>query len=144
MKKREIKRTRNITVFAVITITLAVVLTILSILMYLHPRTSKTYTGGDWFLRILPILYLVCGVGILRLKNWARRGIIILAVVYLILFIPATGIILYIMLKSHKIPSFVELGITSGIILFIVYNGLIVWFFNQDPVKKQFQRAAKN
>lgn len=138
MEKREIKRTRNITVFVVITIALAITLTILFILMHLHPRTSKTYTGGDWFLRILPILYLVCGVGILKLKNWARRGIIILAMIYLILSIPATGIILYGMLKSHKLPSFVELGITSGMILFLVYNGLIVWFFNQNSVKKQF------
>lgn len=144
MKGKEIKRTRNITIFGIVIIVLAIAITILFILMHLHPRTSKTYTGGDWFLRILPILYLVCGVGILKLKNWARRGIIILAMVYLILLIPAMGIILYVMLKSHKFPSFVTLGITSGIILFLVYNGLIVWFFNQDPVKKQFQRAAKN
>ncbi len=112
--------------------------------MYFHPRTSKTYTGGRWLFRILPILYLVCGVGILKLKNWARRGIIILAMVYSILFIPATGIILYVMLKSHKFPSFVELGITSGMILLLLYNGLILWFFNRTSIKEQFQKAVKN
>lgn len=144
MEERKIKRTRNITIFGIMIIVLAVATTVLFILMHLHPRTSKTYTRYDWFWRILPILYLVCGVGILKLKNWARRGIIILATVYLILVIPTTGILFYVILKSHKFPSFFDLGITSGMILFIVYNGLILWFFNRTSIKKQFQRAAKN
>lgn len=138
MKMKEMKRTRNITVFAVITIALAIALTILFILMYLHPRPSKTYTRYDWFLRILPILYLVCGVGILKLKNWARCGVIILAAISLAFFVPC--LILILPGASISLPSLIVLTV---LFFLIIGNGLILWFFNRTSIKEQFQKAAK-
>ncbi|GEM_PF-3780125 len=85
---------------------------------------------------IFPVIFVVIGIGILCLKNWARRAFIILATVCLI-----SGMFAFLqylqppngLLEAGK-RWFAGMGISS----FVFMAGLI--FFFQPPVKKQFKK----
>ena len=87
---------------------------------------------------VLAISFLVSGIGILRLKEWARRlisgtaGAIIVARV--IQF--ATG---FYEAKYIALPEAKYIALFKTISVLIFY-GLIIWFFNRASVKAQFQK----
>lgn len=76
---------------------------------------------------IWSLIYIICGIGLLRLKFWAR---------YIIIVLMLTSIITP--LNKALIFGSQTLNII-GLLLQIVFVSFILWFFMKEKVKKQFE-----
>lgn len=75
---------------------------------------------------VMAVVYLASGIGVVLLKNWARRLFLAASIVYLTSNLLAA-------FQSGGWPSM--LGIT-------IWYGLIMWFLLRPSVKAQFVRTA--
>lgn len=71
------------------------------------------------------IVYLVSGIGMLMLKNWARELFLVASVVYVVSYVAG--------LFRPGGESFV------GLLVNVIWYGLIAWFLLRPSVKTQFQ-----
>jgi len=129
------KRSTGVTVYGVLAIIFSAVM--------LFSMTSEfiKFTSLERILNIqlrtaLQIItalgWLIFGIGVLNLLPWARIGIIIVAIYYIIdTFFPLKNICRVIL--SFELISLII--ITTGLIFF----GSTIYFFNRPKVKKQFK-----
>ena len=74
---------------------------------------------------ILQVVNIICAIGILLLKDWARRTFIFLCMVGLVLGI---GALIFLM----PIPLYNKMSL-------IIFDGAFLWFFTRPKVKGQFE-----
>jgi len=82
---------------------------------------------------IMGVLGLIAGIGILKLKNWARVLLIVFAIVMIVL-----GLVSLIYSGMMNIGIGI-IFVIMGFIFSIVYYGLILWYFNKKKVKIVFK-----
>ncbi len=82
---------------------------------------------GLLYVILLNFLYLISGIGVLRLRYWAR---------YIIIFLFPTSVISK--LGEGLLLGWAHLNIPEILIL-IGISSLVIWFFMRDKIKKQFE-----
>ena len=92
-------------------------------------------------LLLLPIVTVILGMNILRLKEWARRGVIIFS--GLIMILPP--IIFYVLFVNHKIQGLTSDEVRAfpvSLTLVILMSAIVgipqMYFFTRPSVKEQF------
>ena len=80
---------------------------------------------------LIGITGLVAGINVLRLKSWARKLLLGLAI-----FVISFGVVNLIVMYSMGISI---TGNIPGLVLGAVYYGLIIWYFNKKKVKTYFK-----
>lgn len=93
-------------------------------------------------LLVLPIVTVILGMNILRLKEWARKGVIIFSGLIMI----SPPIIFYVLFVNHKIQ-----GLTSDevrafpvslflvLLMSVIVGAPQMYFFTRSSVKEQFK-----
>lgn len=102
---------------------------------------SYAFLGGlqkglTWstLVAIFFIFFFVLGYYILKLREWARRAIVILSLAEVLI-----GLGLFI-IPSHVLPIYARQMLTK--FLTIVYGGIFLYFFTRPMVKEQFRQEA--
>ncbi len=92
----------------------------------------------------LPILSIIIGIGLLRLKNWAKSMLMIGCCVFLVY--PITLLIISTIILHHSLKSLLQSIISpQGIVFFIFLAllGLFVFYLNSPSIKKLFSQDIK-
>ncbi len=149
MEQETIKRSRGVTVFGVIAIIFGSLGTLGScfgwiifiergpLLMQALEQYGLSLDQMTTFLihiivgTIVSILFLVSGIGILKLREWARRLIPWTAVAFIAARVIQTATGLF---GANKYIALFK------IISALIFWGLIIWFFNRTSIKAQFQK----
>ena len=116
----ESKRSLGINIYAYLIIVMAA----LSLLVY---ASSSSIPSHRIVIIISNIFYICIGIGLLKLKSWARISFIGISWIFIILFL--------LILFMAKIPRSAMYLVISG--LFIYLFG--IYYFTQDRIKKQFK-----
>ena len=114
MKK---KRSAGVTIFSVIIIVVSVMF---FVLLLLYPYGNKF---ENLFFTAFSTSQLICGISILKLKNWAR-----------ILFI-----CLMIILGFWMMPMLIKDFRTFPANLWFIFAAVSIFFFTRSKVKEQFK-----
>jgi len=85
------------------------------------------------------ILYIICGVGILRVKNWARYVFIGLMVYYFCRVITVTQLYVNRLMQKRIIGWIPEIFIAAVVLISLIFPIISVWFLNINKVKKCFK-----
>jgi hypothetical protein len=107
-----------------------------NILSFLSAIQILGQGGQTPYVTIQPIAGLVAGIGVLMLKHWARR-----LTVFLAGYSASYGV--FSLFKSGVI--FPQPYRSSGIgvlVVALIWNALILWYFLRPGVKAQFQRRS--
>jgi len=80
---------------------------------------------------VLAISFLVSGIGILRLREWARR---------LILGTAVAMIAAHVIQAATGLPPSAQYIALLKTVSRLIFYGLIIWFFSRASVKAQFQK----
>jgi len=156
MEQETIKRSRGVTIFGVIAIIFGALGTLGScfgciifiargpLLMQALEQYGLASKQITTFLvvllvgTVLAISFLISGIGILRLREWARRLISGTAVAIIVARVIqfTTG---FYEAKYIALPEAKYIALFKTISALIFY-GLIIWFFNRASVKAQFQK----
>ena len=77
---------------------------------------------------VFGVIFLVIGIGLISLKNWARMIAMVLAGIFVVL-----GLL-------HMLPLMIHFAIfrVSFVLVRVAINALIVWYLNQPTVKQAF------
>lgn len=87
----------------------------------------------------LGLFYFLIGVGILRLKNWARFGAIYLSgLAAVVITVKLINLIFCYATTSSYSRVYLPAGITGHLFLLILYS-LVIVFFTRCKVKGQFK-----
>ncbi len=89
---------------------------------------------------IISTALLVSGIGLLKIKNWARK--LVLGISAVIILRNLVSFIIGLTMPAN--PAWTTLR-GRGILIFVMFVGsifyiLILWYFNRTRVKKQFQK----
>ncbi|MDD5574682.1 MAG: hypothetical protein PHH75_05835 [Candidatus Omnitrophica bacterium] len=94
-----------------------------------------------WLSSILNLLiflsWVVCGIGALHLKDWARQALRVVMAVYLINLI--VNICLNVFLAQEVMAEVPILFLIAGIVLSLSYYLGLVYFFSHPNVVRQFR-----
>lgn len=132
------KRSKGVTILAIF-LTLSWAITNISTSL----ESKANYATLDWFdLIIINNSYFLCAMGLLRLKEWARKltiGIKIYDLVTTFILLLRT------IFPSEAIQSIYResylggvIGASSLLLVFLLYPGLIIYFLTRPKVKEQF------
>jgi hypothetical protein len=159
------KRSTGVTVIAILSLLGSaftfVVGTVMLVVMAIAPvPRSNEFPGSPMLLRaillasslmyLLPAVWgILTGIGLLRLKNWARISIIVFSVL-LILMSAFTGLVSLVVpipaTSNNEVDPLVMIGIRMVVGAFwLALLGIGIWwlvFFNRSKVKEQFGQLA--
>lgn len=117
--------------------------------LFLKLRNWKEAGLPDWgllnnSLLILPIITLILGINILRLKEWARKGVVIFSS-FMMVFVP---IMFYLLVFNHKLEGLTLNGAKHFPVSFfiviltaIIFGIPSIYFFTRFKVKEQFKKG---
>ena len=101
----------------------------------------------SYYIIIISITSLILGIGILKLQEWARKGIIYYQIIIVFL-----GIILTPLLKKEILHLGKDIGVTkkeivhgltmidiAGPIIEILFTLIIIYYLTRPKVKEQFK-----
>ena len=116
------------------------ILAILFILCGL-PYSLLIRNEGYFFLIIIPLLYLVSGVGVLRLKNWARLLLLWINIPFNLFFLIFCFSICLLFPLPEAMTSATIWGIflLSSAILLILLTIINQIYFTRSKIKEQFK-----
>jgi len=80
---------------------------------------------------IAPFLIII-GVGLFLLREWARKGFILIAVIKIAFTVFKTTIL-------YNLTSDKVLGVVIGICLTSIIHGFMIYYFVQPKIKEQFK-----
>ena len=153
------KRSKGVAVFGFLIILFSIIATLMSCVPVIHslcvssePRVFRfppLFISCIllFFITLFNISWFICGINILRLREWARRSILGLSIFQLILIVPialSQMLIMTTAVISSSTGGFLTLStprVMLGIIpmLFnIIWPILVLIFFTKSEVKKQF------
>jgi hypothetical protein len=113
------------------------------------------------FMRLILVAVVVCyfafgiwgissGIGLLRLREWARISILVFSVLLLVCTLPGLAIFPFMPMgqQGPEVPAAVTLAIKIALEIFYgIVAGIGIWwlwFFNRRKVKEQFRGAGAN
>ncbi len=105
------------------------------IFLSLVPEFTKPYGLTTFFTFMSALCWLIFGIGVLRRSSWARTGMIIIAIVYIIDTFEQPRLLLEV-ISNH---DFLKLSIIiNGLLFFLA----IVFIFTRRTIKEQFKCNA--
>jgi multidrug transporter EmrE-like cation transporter len=121
----------------------AAYLIVLGAVMLLSPGTVSMSAGADllgglevagpYMFLLIAVVGAAIGGGLLRLHNWARRLAILIAMLGMVLLLPAVSSAVL----DFRIAKLVWGG------LGVMVRAMIVWYLYQPPVKEAFNREPR-
>ena len=82
---------------------------------------------------ILSLILIVCGVGLLRVRNWGRTGSVVYAAIQILYTLANTGLSLSLM-KDDKTFIFSAGGAMCGLLFSMIYPICILFFLTRPSV----------
>jgi multidrug transporter EmrE-like cation transporter len=136
------KASGGVSAISVLFLALAAYLAGCGLLMLLRPGLISMAAGADFlgglelagpymFLLVAAVAALI-GVGLLRLNNWARRAAIAVAVVGLVLLVPAV---------SSAVIGLQWASLAWGG-LGVIVRVMVAWYLWQEPVRESFENKT--
>jgi len=128
------KRSVGVTVFGILLILCPLFYYLQGVIIFLIksiPLTSlpshiiRAYRSNP-FVPLLQLAFIICGIGVLQLKEWARNLIVSILAIGLLF-----SILFFVVLASS--PLIKKLSN-------IIFDGLFLWFFTRPKVKEQFKQ----
>jgi len=99
-------------------------------------KTGKIYIWAFYFFGAF--LHILCGIGLLKLKNWARYIFMILMLYHLYRQINPVLVFLYRIQLGNVVGTLPEIFVGFFIILAVILPVLSIWFFSIEKVKSKF------
>lgn len=90
----------------------------------------------------MAVILLTAGIGVLKLKNWGRVTIIIRALISLSYSVYLLSITLPTILGGKY--ALIQTRTFLNLLISLLFNGIILWFFNQTSIKAQFKHSLHN
>lgn len=131
----EKKRSIGVTMFGWILILYSIVGLIKRALFLVNWDFHKGFpleVTSDWIL----VLFLIAGVGLVKLKNWGRRLVILAALIKLFFYLKS----LYLAFTpAYKNATGITISFWISIAIFGIIYLLIIYYFTRPKVKEQFK-----
>jgi hypothetical protein len=135
---------RGVTAIAGIFFLAAFYLFVAAFILLLRPGTISLMAGssllgglelaGPYMFLIGGVMATAIGLGIWRLKNWARRFGILVAITGIVMLVPTVSA------EATASPSIALLWSGLGIIVRVV----MIWYLFQAPVAKEFSSSGRS
>jgi multidrug transporter EmrE-like cation transporter len=129
----------GVTAIAMLFFLAAAYLSLLGVIMLVFPGVVSMALGapllgglelaGPYMFLLMAGVGALIGWGLLRLNNWARRAAIVVALVGIVMLVPAV---------SAAAVDFRASLLWGG--LGIVVRVMIVWYLYQEPIKRAFAK----
>lgn len=148
-----IKKPASVIVFGILNILFGIFGLVVSTFI-LFPSFKQTLSAFKIWQLVMKFLgfcfdiwLVVLGIGLLRLKNWARRGSILYACLVILVSVIATGVeVLAIFLHWTTIPQSGQrayiLGMCIGFIGPLIYPVLLLIFMQTAKIRQAFQSIS--
>jgi hypothetical protein len=138
-----VERPAGVTAIAILFFAVAAYLCGVGLVMLLSPGSASMALGapllgglelaGPYMFLLTGAVGALVGWGLLRLNNWARRAAILLAVIGVVLLVPAvSSAVIGFQIKSLAFGGF-------GVMLRV----MIVWYLFQEPVADHFLKPPR-
>lgn len=152
------KRSRGVTIIAWIIILWAVLALpgVLDLKGNFKEQAPYVAPWANHILNIYSLTYviiqIVIGIGLLRLKRWARKGILILFIIGLFELFIRTPFVLNTLPIPPEIPrgeltDIIKHGMVKDVLFFIILMGCsyfgMIFFFMRPSVKQQFSQKSE-
>ena len=90
--------------------------------------------AGPYMFLLAGLVFVLSGWGLLRLNAWARRAVILLAFVGVVLLVPSV---------SGSVISFRAGALLWGA-LGVIVRVMVIWYLFQEPVKEEFLKRLES
>ena len=135
-----VERPQGVTAIAILLFAIAAYLGIIGLLMIASPGTASMSLGapllqglelaGPYMFLLTALISVAIAFGLLRLNNWARRGVIFVAIYGVVMLVPTV---------SSAVIGFQAKALIFGG-LEVMLRVMIVWYLFQEPVKDEFSK----